>query len=133
MVPLQDVTWIKHLYSANQVERFDRGRFRVAAVALPETAMHHNERYRFRLLFFEATTATPVMAVNIESDMLGGWHLTLQTGSSRKVAASYDRPPAYEDFRVAALALADAEIAAQPAAPPATAPRKPRRRARTGG
>jgi hypothetical protein len=109
MEAIQDVTWIKHLHASTPVERFPHGRFKAVAVAIPSTAMHHNEQYRYRMFFFEANGSSPFMAVNLESDLLDGWRLTVQTGSSRRIVDRFDIAPAYETFRSLALPLVDTE------------------------
>lgn len=105
MDALRDLSWMKLLYSIGPAERFKFGPYRVMALVVPPTPAHHNERYRYRLLFFEGLDSGPSVAVNMESDLLGSWLLTLQTASSRKVAASFDAPPPYERFKELALAL----------------------------
>lgn len=109
MEAIQDVTWIKHLHISTPVERFSYSRFKVVAVAIPSTAVHHNEQYRFRMFFFEGTGTSPCMAVNLESDLLDGWRLTVQNGSSRRILDRFDVAPSYETFRSLALPLVDTE------------------------
>ncbi len=107
METLQDVSWIRYLYTSVTLERFNEGSFRVVSVMVPDSSIHHNERYRYRMMFFEALSASPVMAVNLESDMMGLWCLSLQTGKSRKVLQHFDEAPGYDAFR--SLALINAE------------------------
>lgn len=109
MDALQDVTWIKHLHTSSPVERFTYGRFKVVAVTIPSTAAHHNEQYRFRMFIFDGAGSSPVMAVNLESDLLDGWRLTVQTGASRRIIDRFDTVPPYETFKAMALPLVDAE------------------------
>ena len=65
MDALQDVTWIRYLHTSTPVEHFSHGRFNVVAVAIPSTAAHHNEQYRYRMFFFEANVSSPFLAVNL--------------------------------------------------------------------
>ena len=109
MDALQDVTWIKHLHSSTPVDRFIHGCFKVVAIAIPSTDAHHNEQYRYRMFFFDGTGSSPVIAVNLESDLLDGWRLTVQTGASRRIVDRFDAVPAYETFKALALPLVDAE------------------------
>jgi hypothetical protein len=109
MEAIQDVTWIKHLHASSPVERFSHGRFKVVTVAIPSTMAHHNEQYRYRMFLFDPSGSGPFMAVNLESDLLDGWRLTVQRGSSRRIADRFDAVPAYETFRSLALPLVDAE------------------------
>lgn len=109
MHALQDVTWIKHLHTSSLVERFAHGRFRIVAVSIPSTAIHHNEQYRYRMFIFDGAGSSPVMAVNLESDLLDGWRLTFQAGSTRRIVERFDTVPSYESFRALALPLVEAE------------------------
>jgi len=106
---LQDVTWLKYLYSATVVERCVHGCFKVVAVAVPLTRAHHADQYRYRMFFFQPADMSPVMAINFESDLLGGWRLTLQTGARKRIVTTCDTAVTYETFRALALPLADKE------------------------
>ncbi len=107
MDTLHDVSWIRYLYTSVTLERFNEGSFRVVSVMVPDSSVHHNERYRYRMLFFETITVTPVLAINLESDMMGLWCMSLQTGSSRKVLMHFDEAPGYDAFRKLALIHAE--------------------------
>jgi hypothetical protein len=109
MDALQDATWIKYLYATKPVERFNHGPFKAVAISMPPTAAHHQDQYRYRLLFFEATGTSPVMAVNLESDLLGGWRLTFQCGATKRIVDTFDALLPYETFRALALPLVDDE------------------------
>ncbi|MCX7023780.1 MAG: hypothetical protein NT080_04080 [Spirochaetes bacterium] len=111
MDALSDLTWIKHLYSGIRLERFDRGGYRVEAIAVPDTARSHNNPYHFRLFFFDAS-ATPVMAINLETDILGETMLTVQSGARREVMARFDDMPSWDRFRSLALEIADGRLQA---------------------
>lgn len=112
MEALRDLSWMRLLYSVGPAERFKLGRFRVLALVVPPTPAHHNERYRYRLLCFEGLASSPCVAVNMESDLLGAWLLTVQSGATRRVAASFDALPPYERFRELAMPLVSAEAGA---------------------
>ncbi len=109
MDALRDMSWMRLLYSIGPAERFKFGSFRALALIVPPTPAHHNERYRYRILFFEGLSSSPNVAVNLESDLLGSWLLTVQSGASRRVAASFDALPAYARFKELALPLAAGE------------------------
>jgi hypothetical protein len=55
-----------------------------------------------------------VLSVDLESDILGDYCLSVQTGLEHKVLARYDVPPALAEFRT--RALAEAESALPPSA-----------------
>ena len=109
MEALQDMSWMRQLYASSPLERFKRGAFSVGALAARGGSARHDGRYRYRLLFFGPRDAKPVMAINLESDILGSWRLTMQSGSSSHIVASFDEAPSYEDFKALALPLADEE------------------------
>ena len=88
---------------------FRSGCLKVVAIAIPSTDAHHNEQYRYRMFFFDGTGSSPVIAVNLESDLLDGWRLTVQTGASRRIVDRFDAVPAYATFKALALPLVDAE------------------------
>lgn len=107
MESLQDVSWMKYLYAGTVAERFEWERFRVASVIVPLANPTHNERYRFRMFFFEGQAPAPSIAVNMESDLLGTWKLTVQTSRASHVIASFDQVPDYEAWRSMAVAAID--------------------------
>ncbi|PKL24241.1 MAG: hypothetical protein CVV47_10860 [Spirochaetae bacterium HGW-Spirochaetae-3] len=117
MDALRDTSWMRELYTFSPAERFQRGRFTVVSIAPSQTASHHNERYRFRLFFFEDGGSRPVMTLDLESDILGTWRLTVTTAMESRIVTSFDEAPDYEAFKAAALAIADAEIGAVRPAP----------------
>lgn len=123
---LPDAAWMRDLCLSSPLERFRRGRFVATAVAAHPTAARHQERYRYRLFLTEAGQAHPAIAVNLESDLLGTWRLTLSTASGTRIAAAFDEPPGYEVFKALALALADEASAGR-------GPSAPSRRAAKGG
>ena len=111
MDALRDALWMRELYSSSPVERFEQGRFSVVYIASTPNAEHHNQRYRYRLFFFEHGGTKPVMAVNMESDLLGTWRLTLMTAAETRIVASFDLPPDYGAFKAMALNAAEDEAA----------------------
>jgi len=107
---LRDASWMRELYLSAPTERFRRGRFLVTAVSSRPTPSHHLERYRYRLLFVEAGQTHPALSINLESDLLGTWRLTVTKASGTRIAMAFDEPPGYEAFKAAALGLADEEL-----------------------
>ncbi|MBN1519172.1 MAG: hypothetical protein JW923_03690 [Spirochaetales bacterium] len=122
MQSLRDVSWMKYLYAGTPAERFDWGRFRVATVIVPPSGS--GERYRYRMFFFEAGLNAPVLAVNLESDLLGAWKLTREDASGRGVLASFDQAPSYETFRSMAVAALDRDLAPAQTGKDGTSPDK---------
>ncbi len=127
---LPDASWMRDLCLSSPLERFRRGRFTVTAIAAHPTAAHHQERYRYRLFLTEAGRPRPAMAVNLESDLLGTWRLTLSTASGTRIAAAFDEPPGYEAFKALALALADEAAAGAVGIGPSAPSRRPGRSSR---
>lgn len=106
MDALRDQSWMRELYLSSPVERFDWRAFSVVSSASEPSAGHHNNRYRYRLFFFENKSRSPVMAVNMESDLLGGWSLTVTTATGTTIQASFDTAPDYDAFKTMALEAA---------------------------
>lgn len=111
---LTDRTWMKYLYAGGAAERFSWGPYSLAGVISPERG---GERYRYRLFAFEAGASSPFAAINLETDLLGAWKLTLELGRERSVLASMDAPPDYESFRAMAVAALAKLAPTGPAAP----------------
>ena len=112
--PLRDLTWIKYLLRGPPVERLERKGYTVSLVSVPRTTERHNERYRYRAFVFEASGKIPVLAVNLESDILGEYMLTVEDARERQVRTRYDGEPSFEEFRAKALEEADHRFKAHP-------------------
>jgi hypothetical protein len=115
--PISDLTWIRQL-SLSSVERLDVRGFGVAVVSIPATSLHHEERFRYRLLAFDPWLGKPILSVDLESDILGDFCLSLQLGSEHRVLARFDSPPSLAEFRERALTEAQAALPSAPLPPP---------------
>ncbi len=124
MEPLRDLSWMKYLLARPPAEKVERRTYSAVLVSVPPTRERHNERYRYRAFFFEPSGKNPVLAVNLESDILGESLLTVEDSRERIVLDRYDREPPYEAFRARALKEADRRMRS-----PAPAPSKTRRKA----
>jgi len=114
MEALQDISWIRYLYTSVQREHFRWNGFRVVTIMVPSSSLHHHERFRYRMLVFEAATIKPVMAINIEDDLMGSWCLTLQQASSLEVLQRMDAAPGYDVFRELALDQLEQQLGKRP-------------------
>ncbi|MCK7506546.1 MAG: hypothetical protein MZV70_22470 [Desulfobacterales bacterium] len=120
MEPLRDLTWMKYLLTGPPPNgRSGRGSPRLSPGA-PGPRSGTWRRYRFRAFVLEPSARSPVLAVNLESDILGEYLLTLEDARGRSVLDRYDREPAYEEYRIRALEEAGAEDASR--GPGRTAP-----------
>ncbi len=126
MEPISDLTWIRQL-SLSSVERLSIKGFGVALVSIPPTSLHHDERFRYRLLAFDPWLGKPVLSVDLEADILGGFCLALQLGREHRILARYDSPPSPADFRERALAEAEAALPQAPLPPPSPGRARKRR------
>ncbi len=126
MEALSDLTWLRQL-SLYPTERLELHGFGIAIVSIPPTPARHEERFRYRLLAFDPGLGKPVLSVDLESDILGDFCLSLQSGREHRVIARYDAPPGMEEFRARAIAEAEAALPDYPA------PLPPRSRARPRG
>jgi hypothetical protein len=127
MEALSDLTWMRQL-SLSAVERFELHGFGIAVVSVPSTPAHHEERFRYRLLAFDPTLGKPVLSIDLESDILGDFCLSIQTGRDHRVLARYDFPPGFAEFRARAIAEADAVLPASPMVAPSRGQARKRRR-----
>ncbi len=132
MEPLRDLTWMRHLLTGPPAERVERPGYAAVFVVIPRTRERHLERYRYRAFVFEPAARSPVLAVNLESDILGEYILTLEDARGRSVLDRFDREPSYEEYRNRVLEEAGQRM---PPGIPATRPRggSGTRRVRGGG
>lgn len=114
MDALRDPSCLRDLLLSSPLERFGHGRFAVTAIAPKQASDFSRGRYKFRLFFFIGSGSRPVMAVNLESDLLGTWRMTATTAEGSKIVASFDEAPDYEAFKALALGAADAEALGPP-------------------
>ena len=109
MEAIRDMTWMLQLPGAETERIVNRG-FDLVVFAVPATASHHENRYRYRLLAFAPAFNKPVLAIDLESDILGDYCFSLQEGGEYRILARYDECPSYADFRTRALAVADERL-----------------------
>ena len=125
--PLEDLSWLRQLAIAAP-ERFRLRGFDVAVFAIPPTSGHHEERFLYRLLAFDPSLGKPILSIDLERDILGEWCLSVQSDQNHSIIARYDEPPALDDFRARAVALAEASLPAIPSLPPLRGPARKRKR-----
>jgi hypothetical protein len=128
MEAIRDLSWLRQI-ALSSVERFALHGFEMALVSLPPTPARHEERFRYRLLAFDPALGKPVLSIDLESDILGDYCLSLQTSQEHRVLVRYDAPPALAEFRARALAEAESALAASPSMPRPQGPARKRRRA----
>lgn len=115
---LRDLSWLRELALAAP-ERFKLRGFDIAIFAIAPTPERHEERFRYRLLAFDPGLGKPILSIDLENDILGEWCLSMRSGSEYKIIGRYDLPPTMEDFRLRAIALAEAALPSFPyQAPP---------------
>ncbi|MDP3176360.1 MAG: hypothetical protein Q8M76_00565 [Spirochaetaceae bacterium] len=115
MEAIRDLSWMRQL-ALSSVERFELRGFGIAIVSVPPTSAHHGDRFRYRLLAFDPGLGKPILSIDLESDILGDFCLSLQFGAEHKILARFDAPPSLEEFRSRAIAEAEAALPAQPEA-----------------
>ena len=125
MDAIRDLSWMRQL-ALSSVERTELRGLGLAIVSVHPTAAPHAQRFRYRLFAFDPSIGKPVLSVDLESDILGDYCLSLSLGASPEVLARYDSPPSLEDFRSRALAEAEARLPAAPGPAPRSRARKPR-------
>ncbi|HSV56154.1 MAG TPA: hypothetical protein VLH39_03490 [Magnetospirillaceae bacterium] len=112
MEPLRDLSWMRFLLTGTPAEKVARPGYTASFAAVPRTKDRHLERYRYRAFFFKPGVRGPVLAVNLESDILGGYLLTVDDARGRSVLSRYGWEPAYDEFRSLALEEADRRFSA---------------------
>ena len=127
MDPISDLSWLGQL-SLSTVERFELRGFGIALVSMPPTPARHEERFRYRLLAFDPVLGKPVISVDLETDILGDFCLSVQTAREHRVLARYDSPPALAEFRARAVAEAEALLPSSPLLPAPRGQARKRRR-----
>jgi hypothetical protein len=128
MDALRDPSCLRDLFISSPLERFRHKQWSVVAIASKPSREHHYGRFRYRLFFFEGSAPRPVLAVNMESDILGTWRLTKTTAHGSSIVTSFDEPPDYVAFKSLALTAADLEADGTPARPSAGRKARPPRR-----
>ena len=110
MEPIVDFSWMKDLLNGQVVERFPLGGYRAVAVEIQSSDKRQHSQYHYRLLVFPQKENKPVLALNLETSLLGTSCLTEQSGSEHQVLGDAEEEMAYEDFRHWALERARAEL-----------------------
>lgn len=127
MEPLRDLTWMRYLLTGPPAERVERPGYAAVFVAIPRTKERHLERYRYRAFVFEPAGRAPVLAVNLESDILGEYILTVEDSRDRTVAQRYELEPPFDEFRARALEEAGRRMPSAAQAPGLRSGSRPRR------
>ena len=110
MEPIADFSWMKDLLTGQVVERFPLGDYRAVAVQMESSDERRHSQYHYRLLIFPQKFNKPVLALNLETSLLGASCLTEQTGSGHQILADAEEEMAYEEFRRWALERARADL-----------------------
>ena len=110
MEPIADFFWMKDLLTGEVVERIALGNYRAIALHMEGSDELHRSQYHYRLLIFPRMENKPVLALNLETSLLGASCLTEQTGSGHQILGDAEEEMAYESFRQWALERARAEL-----------------------
>lgn len=110
MEPISDFTWMKHLLSGQVIERFTLERFRAVALQIHVEDEARRNQYLYRLLFFPKKENKPVLALNLETSLLGSPCLTEQSGSEHVILGDAEEQMSYEEFRRWALERAKKDL-----------------------
>ncbi len=101
---------MKDLLTGQVVERIALGNYRALALQMEGSDELHRSQYQYRLLIFPRMENKPVLALNLETSLLGAPCLTEQTGSGHQVLGDAEEEMAYEAFRRWALERARTEL-----------------------
>jgi hypothetical protein len=111
-----DLSWVRDVGIAARLERGTVSGHAWVLLSFPETSIHHGERCLWRLAIFAAGSQAPLFSLDLERDILGGFCLSLVSGSAHRILRRYDAAPGYLVFRKRALAEARTFLALAPAA-----------------
>ncbi len=101
---------MKDLLTGEVVERIALGNYRAIALQMEGSDELHRSQYHYRLLIFPRMENKPVLALNLETSLLGAPCLTEQLGSGHQILGDAEEEMAYESFRNWALERARAEL-----------------------
>ncbi len=110
MEPIADFSWMKDLLTGEVVERIALGNYRAIALQMEGSDELHRSQYHYRLLIFPRMENKPVLALNLETSLLGAPCLTEQLGSGHQILGDAEEEMAYESFRSWALERARTEL-----------------------
>ena len=110
MEPIGDFSWMKDLITGEVVERIPLGGFRAIAVENKASDEQRHSQYRYRLLVFPRMANKPVLALNLETSLLGAPCLTEHAGAGHQILGDAEEEMPYPDFRRWALERARTEL-----------------------
>ncbi len=110
MEAISDFTWMRDLRIGRVLERFDFEDYRVVAVSVPSTEERPLNQFHFRLLFFPKNANRPVLALNLESSILGSYCLTEQSGGRHLNVGRAQESMSYGEFKQWALTQAQQDL-----------------------
>ena len=102
--PIQDLSWMKHIFTGAVRERFAYSGFRVVCIEL-DPATHSS--YRFRMLFFAESEHKPVLSINLETSILGSSCITQHLANTHNNLGPAEDEMSFESFKELALNRAD--------------------------
>jgi len=92
------------------LEKFNFEDFSAVSLELENEKQGVRDPYRYRILFFPQNDRKPVLAMNMESTILGSCNLTEHAGPKHRNFGPVDEEFTYEDFKSWALSQAREEI-----------------------
>ena len=109
MENIRDLSWMQQLLTEEVIDRFSYKGYRAVAVKVRSSETKHTT-YHLRLLFFPAGGARPVLAVNLESTILGSCCITEHVGPDHHNLQEASENMSYSDFKERALETAHEEL-----------------------
>lgn len=110
MEPIQDISWMKQMLYGQVREKFTFRDYSAVSLELEHEKRGFNDPYRYRILFFPKNDRRPVLALNMESTILGACNLTEHAGSNHRNYGPVDETFGYDEFKAWALQRAREEI-----------------------
>ncbi|MBN2049008.1 MAG: hypothetical protein JW760_01080 [Spirochaetales bacterium] len=110
METIRDMSWMRQLLYGKVLEKFSFGSFSVVSLELEHEKHGFKDPYRYRILFFPKNDSKPVLAMNMESTILGTHNLTEHAGNNHRNFGPVEESFGYQDFKSWALERAQEEI-----------------------
>jgi hypothetical protein len=107
-----DVGWISALGLASRREEGSLSGQDWVLLAFPETSVHHSGRFLMRLLVYSGRTREPLLSIDLERDILGGFVISLRRGEVSEALFHPETAPDLGRFRSLALVEASRIMAA---------------------
>lgn len=110
MESIGDISWMRQMLYGRVLEEFTVGEYSAVSLELEHEKHGFKDPYRYRILFFPKNNRKPVLALNMESTILGSRNLTEHSGPNHRNYGPVDEDFGYDEFKAWALSRAKEEL-----------------------